>query len=116
MLVVAGVCCECTRALCSLLPSHRSFLLTCAGSASSLPPATTPALPVNPLCHHPLFARSPQVQLQLLTATVKLFLKRPNELAQKVISLVSGGLCRGWLFPSSWLVGGVEVVRRMVFT
>mmetsp|Transcript_8122 Transcript_8122/g.21661 ORF Transcript_8122/g.21661 Transcript_8122/m.21661 type:complete len:927 (-) Transcript_8122:280-3060(-) len=28
------------------------------------------------------------VQLQLLTATVKLFLKRPNELAQKVISLV----------------------------
>ncbi|KAF5830402.1 adaptin N terminal region-domain-containing protein [Dunaliella salina] len=28
------------------------------------------------------------VQLQLLTATVKLFLKRPNELAQRVISLV----------------------------
>ena len=28
------------------------------------------------------------VQLQLLTATVKLFLKRPNEAAQKMISLV----------------------------
>lgn len=29
-----------------------------------------------------------QVQLQLLTATVKLFLKRPTESAQKMISLV----------------------------
>ena len=29
-----------------------------------------------------------QVQLQLLTATVKLFLKKPTETAQKMISLV----------------------------
>jgi AP-1 complex subunit beta-1 len=31
---------------------------------------------------------NPQVQLQLLTATVKLFLKKPTESAQRMISLV----------------------------
>lgn len=46
-----------------------------------------PTLPTHMPTNH-AYTQVASVQLQLLTATVKLFLKRPNEAAQKMISLV----------------------------
>ena len=78
------------------------------------------------ILQHDLWVTCVQVQLQLLTAIVKLFLKRPGgtqELVQKVLGLSTqvrnGRLGRGWAeagqrLGRGWARRGSNAVQRRI--